>query len=80
MMLLSEVSLMPGEQLVTAGDMARELSFATKGTLVVADTKGALIELISGEGTSACIVGAVSFLLGARYFCCLQRMCCMAMP
>lgn len=67
MMLLAEVSLMPGEQLVTAGDMSRELSFATKGTLVVADTKGTLIELISGEGTSACIVGAVSFLLGTDY-------------
>lgn len=29
--------------------MARELSFATKGTLVVQDNKGTLIELISGE-------------------------------
>lgn len=65
MTMLAEVSLMPGEQLLQQGDMARQLSFATKGTLVVQDTKGTLIELISGEGTSACIVGAVSFLLGA---------------
>lgn len=46
------------------GDMARELSFAIKGTLVVSDNKGTLVDLISGEGTSPCIVGAVSFLLG----------------
>lgn len=66
MMMLAEVSLMPGERILQHGDMARELSFATKGTLVVEDPKGVLIELISGEGTSACIVGAVSFLLGAH--------------
>ena len=35
------------------GDMARELSFAIKGTLVVQDNKGTLIELISGM-SSAC--------------------------
>ena len=48
--------------------MARELSFAIKGTLVVSDNKGALIDLISGEGTSPCIVGSVSFLLGMFRF------------
>ena len=30
------------------GNMARELSFVIKGTLVVQDNKGTLIDLISG--------------------------------
>jgi hypothetical protein len=58
---------MPGEQILQPGDMARELSFAIKGTLVVTDAKGILVELISGEGTSPCIIGAVSFLLGVLW-------------
>lgn len=68
MLALSEVHLMPGELVLKCGDMARELSFALKGTLVVTDSKDVLIELISGEGTAECVVGAVSFLMGAPLF------------
>jgi hypothetical protein len=64
MLVLTEVYLMPGEQVLKCGDMARELSFAKKGTLVVTDRKDLLVELISGEGTSECVVGAVSFFMG----------------
>lgn len=65
MMALVEVSLMPGEVVLRHGDMARELSFAVRGVLVVTDAKGTLIELLSGEGTAPCVVGTVSFFLGA---------------
>lgn len=61
---LTEVSLMPDELVIKHGDMARELSFAVKGTLVVTDSKGVLIELLSGDGTAPCVTGAVSFFLG----------------
>jgi hypothetical protein len=66
MLALTEVHLMPAEQVLKCGDMARELSFAKKGTLVVTDRKDVLVELISGEGTSECVVGAVSFFMGMR--------------
>lgn len=55
---------MPEEMIVKHGDMARELGFAIKGTLVVSDHKGGLVELLSGEGTAPCATGAVSFFLG----------------
>jgi hypothetical protein len=71
MMVLEEVSLMPGECLVKHGDMARELHFAIKGTLVVKDMKGTLVELLTGEGTGPCSVGAVSFFIGACFTDCL---------
>lgn len=61
---LTEVSLMPDERIIKHGDMARELGFAVKGTLVVTDSKGALVELLSGDGTAPCVIGTVSFFLG----------------
>lgn len=64
MMTLTEVSLMPEELIIKHGDMARELCFAVKGTLVVRDSKGSLVELLSGEGTAPCVTGTVSFFLG----------------
>lgn len=64
MMTLTEVSLMPDELIIKHGDMSRELGFATKGTLIVTDRKGDLVELLSGEGTGPCLTGAVSFFLG----------------
>eukprot|EP00892_Ulva_mutabilis_P004253 jgi/Ulvmu1/219/UM001_0223.1 len=64
MMSLVEVSLMPEEVVINPGDMARELFFAVTGTLVVKDSKGSLVELLSGEGTAPCVTGTVSFLLG----------------
>eukprot|EP00892_Ulva_mutabilis_P004198 jgi/Ulvmu1/214/UM001_0218.1 len=64
MMTLNEVSLMPEELIIKHGDMARALCFAVKGTLVVRDSKGSLVELLSGEGTAPCVTGTVSFFLG----------------
>lgn len=64
MLHLTEVFLMPGELVLQNGGMARELSFVKKGLCTVKDTKDVLIELISGEGTSPCVIGAVSFFLG----------------
>lgn len=64
MMALVEVSLMPAELVIKQGDLARQLCFAVKGTLVVTDGKGVLIELLSGEGTAPCVAGTISFLLG----------------
>lgn len=65
-LLMAEVHLMPGEVVINHEEMARELSFASKGTLVVTDPKEVLVELISGEGTAQSVVGAVSFFMGAR--------------
>jgi hypothetical protein len=50
MLNLVEVFLMPGESILKRGEIARELRFAYKGILVVTDAKGALVELLSGEG------------------------------
>ena len=58
---------MPDELIIKHGDMARELCFAIKGTLVVRDSKGALVELLSGEGTAPCVTGTVSFFLGTLF-------------
>lgn len=64
MTMLVEISLMPGESVLKTGEIARELSFVQQGALTVTDTKGTLIELITGEGTAPCVVGAASFLMG----------------
>lgn len=64
MMSLAEVSLMPEEIVIKQGDLTRQMCFAVKGTLVVRDGKGVLVELLSGEGTAPCVAGTVSFLLG----------------
>lgn len=69
MMALVEISLMPEELVIKQGDMARELFFTVKGTLVVRDSKGTLVELLSAEGTAPCVAGTVSFLLGAHMLC-----------
>jgi len=64
MIMLTEISLMPGECVLKMGEIARELSFASRGTIRVTDGRGTLIELINGEGTSPCVIGSVSFLMG----------------
>ena len=56
---------MPGESVIKRSEIARELCFVTKGTLVVSDANDVLIELKTGEGTAPSIVGEVSFLMGA---------------
>lgn len=56
---------MPGESVVKKSEIARELNFVTKGTLVVTDANDVLIQLVTGEGTAPSIVGEVSFLMGA---------------
>jgi hypothetical protein len=61
---LTEISLMPEESVLKKGEIARDLSFVQEGALTVTDVRGTLIELISGEGTAACIVGSASFLMG----------------
>lgn len=65
MMALQEVQLMPKELILKHGDMARHLSAVSLGTLEVIDANGGLVELISGAGTTPCLVGTVSFLMGA---------------
>lgn len=64
MVLLTETSLMPGECVLKKAEIARELSFVIKGAVQVTDDRGTLIELISGDGTSPCVIGSVSFLMG----------------
>ena len=49
MMMLHEVSLMPGESVLKAGEISRKLSFVRQGSLMVTDARGTLIELIIGE-------------------------------
>lgn len=61
---LQDVYLMPGESVLKQGEMARELNFVTKGTLVITDAHDVLIELKTGEGTASSVVGEVSFLMG----------------
>lgn len=58
-------SVMPGENVVKAGDICRELRFVQAGTLNVCDAKGTVIDVITSQGTGPCICGAVSFLMGA---------------
>jgi hypothetical protein len=65
MMRLHEAYLMPGETLLKHGEIARELKFIVKGTLVVTDSQDALVDLVHGEGTAPSVIGAVSFLMGA---------------
>ena len=76
MMALTEVQLMPNEVVVKHGDMARHLSFVSEGTVEVLDSKGGLVELITGGGTAACAVGALSFLLGALHLPLHSRCTC----
>lgn len=61
---VQDVYLMPGEPILKQDEIARELNFVTKGTLVVTDTNDVLIELKTGEGTASSVVGEVSFLMG----------------
>jgi hypothetical protein len=63
-MKLQEVFLMPGESVLKRGDIAREMSFVVKGTLVVLDDKDTLVQLVSGEGTAPSVIGSASFLMG----------------
>lgn len=56
---------MPAESVVKTAEIARELNFVTKGTLVITDTNNVLIQLVTGEGTAPSVVGEVSFLMGA---------------
>ena len=49
MVMLIEVSLMPGETVLKAGEISRKLSFCQQGSLRVTDSRGTLIELIIGE-------------------------------
>ena len=49
MMLLTEISLMPGETVLKAGEISRKLSFVRYGSLNVTDARGTLVELIIGE-------------------------------
>jgi hypothetical protein len=65
MMRLHEAYLMPGETLLKHGEIARELKFIVKGTLVITDSSDALVDLVHGEGTAPSVIGAVSFLMGA---------------
>jgi hypothetical protein len=67
-MKLQEVFLMPGESVLKQGDIAREMSFVVKGTLVVLDEKDTLVQLVSGEGTASSVIGSVSFLMGRCTF------------
>lgn len=64
MIALIEISLMPGECVLKKGEIARELSFVSRGTVRVTDERGTLVELVTGEGTSPCVIGSVSFLMG----------------
>jgi hypothetical protein len=64
---VQEVYLMPDDLIVKTSEIARELSFVTRGTLVVTDSDDVLIKLVTGEGTAASVVGEVSFLLGAAH-------------
>jgi hypothetical protein len=57
---------MPAESVVKTSEIARELHFVTKGTLVVSDANDVLIRLVTGEGTASSVVGEVSFLMGAQ--------------
>lgn len=63
-MVMQEVYLMPAESVVKKAEIARELNFVTKGTLVVTDANHVLIQLVTGEGTAPSVVGEVSFLMG----------------
>jgi hypothetical protein len=65
MMHLTEVYLMPGESVLKRSEIARELAFVKKGTLVVTDDNDVLMQLVTGEGTAPSVVGSVSFLMGA---------------
>jgi hypothetical protein len=58
---------MPDDLIVKTSEIARELSFVTRGTLVVTDSNDVLIKLVTGEGTATSVVGEVSFLLGAAH-------------
>jgi hypothetical protein len=55
---------MPAESVVKTSEIARELNFVIKGTLVVTDVNNVLIKLVTGEGTAPSVVGEVSFLMG----------------
>lgn len=50
MLNLVEVFFLPGETVLKHGDIARELSFAKRGVVMVMDVKDTLVELVSGEG------------------------------
>jgi hypothetical protein len=67
-LLLQEVYLMPAESVIKKSEIARELNFVVKGTLVVTDENNVLIQLVTGEGTAPSVVGEVSFLMGAPWF------------
>lgn len=62
MLSLGETFLMPGELVLKRGDIARELTFVKKGVLLVTDVKGTLVELISGEGASLCLLSLLLFV------------------
>lgn len=68
MVLLTETSLMPGECVLKQGEIARELSFVSKGAVRVTDDRGTLVELLTGDGTSPCVIGSTSFLMGKPIF------------
>ena len=55
---------MPAESVIKQSEISRELSFVTKGALVVTDANNVLIQLVTGEGTAPSVVGEVSFLMG----------------
>ena len=65
MTLLVEVAVMPGECVLKAGEICRELRFVQSGAVSSQDLRGNIIDVTTSEGTAPCVIGAASFLMGA---------------
>ena len=72
---LVEISVMPNETVVKAGEICRELRFVQRGALNVVDNRNTLIEVVGSQGTAPCIVGMVLFIMGCAPIASSGSMC-----